>query len=376
MENHDPETLDQALCRLRGDPPLEWPERAEVADQAGDRLCSGASSEETFVAVEILRLLADDTKWEVRKEVADALMHLRTHEFDVLIARLAGDSNAWVRKAAERTLARRRKIEKVDTEKQQRLEGVFEQYEWFLKKYDQTAADRALKIGERYFEILASSATHELRGILTALKGSLDWLASRLDAEDISRSDCQESLAKARERVAFFDRILGDMKGYAQELDCAFRTEKLADIMSAALDLVKDELRAEDRRLADVEIVNRTPDHISLDTVRHQLVQAFSNVLKNAHEALKEGGRIEIDAHTDDDGHVEVTIQDTGTGMAPVDIQEAFVVFRTSKRNAGGTGFGLPIARKIVEAHGGKIRLSCEQGNGTTATIILPRRQQ
>lgn len=363
-----PDSLERAMAALGAADPPAWSERAELASCLGEVLGSAKAPAAVAPAVELLRRLADDEKWEVRKAVAESLMHLRTDDFDDLITRLANDSTAWVRKAAERTLARRRRIEQVETKKRQRIESVYDDYEWFLNKYGQTAAERALRIGERYFEILASAATHEIRGVLTSLEGALANAAG----DDASAEERATNLTKARERADFLNRILNDLKGYAQELTCEFQRENLGEIIAEATALVEDKVRPTGRTLEEIDLRSEIPDFIVIEASRYQLVQVFTNVIRNAFEAVDPGGTVTIGADLGEEDRVIVLVTDDGVGMSAGEVKDAFVPFKTSKKNEGGTGFGLPIAKKIVDAHGGAIRITSQEDRGTTVSITLP----
>ena len=366
------DSLKRALQRFEEGVSTPWPDRAKLASQLGDSLRSIKTPESLVLAVRLLKHLAEDEKWEVRKATAESLMHLRSDEFDVLISRLANDSTAWVRKAAERTLARRKRMEQVETKKRQRIEGVYDDYDWFVEKYGRTAADRALRIGERYFEILASAATHEIRGVLTSLIGVLEQLSK----DGVSAADRAAGLEKAQERAAFLDRILDDMKGYAQELSCDFQRENLRDIVDAAIELVEDKIRSTGRSLADVDVLNEVESFVFLEASRYQMVQVFENVIRNAFESTDENGRIRITGDLGDEKRIVVSISDNGVGMSPEEIKDAFIPFKTSKKNQGGTGFGLAIAKKIVQAHGGTIVMESTEDQGTTVVITLPLTQE
>jgi len=366
------DSLERALQRFEKGVSTPWPDRAKLASQLGDSLRSIKTPESLVLAVRLLKHLAEDEKWEVRKATAESLMHLRSDEFDVLISRLANDSTAWVRKAAERTLARRKRLEQVETKKRQRIEGVYDDYDWFVEKYGRTAADRALRIGERYFEILASAATHEIRGVLTSLIGVLEQLSK----DGVSAADRAAGLEKAQERAAFLDRILDDMKGYAQELSCDFQRENLRDIVDAAIELVEDKIRSTGRSLADVDVLNEVESFVFLEASRYQMVQVFENVIRNAFESTDENGRIRITGDLGDEKRIVVSISDNGVGMSPEEIKDAFIPFKTSKKNQGGTGFGLAIAKKIVQAHGGTIVMESIEDQGTTVVITLPLTQE
>ena len=107
---------------------------------------------------------------------------------------------------------------------------------------------------------------------------------------------------------------------------------------------------------------------VALD--RNQMEQVFFNLLKNALEAMRDGGRIDIVVGADDND-VSVTIRDSGEGMTQEQLTHLFEPYRTTK--AGGTGLGLMVTSRIVRDHGGTIAAESSQGEGTTFTIRIPR---
>lgn len=101
------------------------------------------------------------------------------------------------------------------------------------------------------------------------------------------------------------------------------------------------------------------------------LRQALRNVIANALEAMPKGGSLEIAAHlSDDGGRVDLSVADSGHGIAQDRMNQIFKPFVTSKR--GGLGVGLTLVKRIVERHGGRVALSSEEGRGTTVTLQLP----
>jgi len=108
-----------------------------------------------------------------------------------------------------------------------------------------------------------------------------------------------------------------------------------------------------------------------------RLKQAMLNLLSNAVKFTPPGGSIEIAAALTEAGSLDITIADTGIGMRPEDIPVALEPFRQidSKitRNYGGTGLGLPLARRLLELHGGRLEIESAVGGGTTVTMRLPR---
>jgi signal transduction histidine kinase len=105
-----------------------------------------------------------------------------------------------------------------------------------------------------------------------------------------------------------------------------------------------------------------------------KLKQVLLNLLSNAIKFTPEGGRIEVGA-TLDNGAVEVSVSDTGVGIATEDLDAVFEEFRQVGASAAkqeGTGLGLALCRKFVELHGGSIRVESAIGTGSTFTFRLP----
>jgi signal transduction histidine kinase len=104
--------------------------------------------------------------------------------------------------------------------------------------------------------------------------------------------------------------------------------------------------------------------------------QVVLNLLSNAIKFTPEGGRIEVGA-VPRDGAVEVSVSDTGVGIAPEDQEAIFEEFRqvgTAAKKVEGTGLGLALSRKFVELHGGRIWVRSQVGEGSTFTFTIPIR--
>ena len=105
--------------------------------------------------------------------------------------------------------------------------------------------------------------------------------------------------------------------------------------------------------------------------------QVLLNLLSNALKFTPEGGRIDLGARLDGDV-VEVSVADTGIGIAPEDEAAVFEEFRqvgTADKKAEGTGLGLALSRKFIELHGGRIWVKSQLGSGSTFTFTLPLRR-
>jgi signal transduction histidine kinase len=103
-----------------------------------------------------------------------------------------------------------------------------------------------------------------------------------------------------------------------------------------------------------------------------KLRRAFGNLIKNADEAMPEGGTLTIDARTADRS-VEVQFRDTGHGISDADLSKVFDPLFTTKPR--GIGLGTAIVKKIIESHKGSINVSSKSGEGTNFTVRLPLNQ-
>ena len=102
----------------------------------------------------------------------------------------------------------------------------------------------------------------------------------------------------------------------------------------------------------------------------NQMVQVFFNIIKNALEAMKDGGSIAMSISSDDND-VSVRIVDSGEGIPAELLAHLFEPYKTTKER--GTGLGLMISKRIVDDHGGAIDVESEVGRGTAFTVCIPR---
>jgi signal transduction histidine kinase len=138
-------------------------------------------------------------------------------------------------------------------------------------------------------------------------------------------------------------------------------------------EIVESVLRMADGRLRTQRILCRREFHagppvlVDPDMIRRAVV----NVVGNAIDAMPDGGELRIAAGPGEDGGYELSIVDTGAGIPAENRDKIFDPYFTTKPS--GLGLGLVLTRKIVEAHGGKIVLDSQPGNGTRIRILLPR---
>jgi len=206
---------------------------------------------------------------------------------------------------------------------------------------------------------LAAGVAHEIGNPLNALA---------LNQQLIIRNP-EKAVEKATQSLAQIRRLDGIIRDFLS----ALRPKKpnlapgtLAEPLKTCLAVLKPQF--DERRIAVTLDVPAALPPVALD--RDQMEQVFFNLVKNALEALKDGGAIAIDVDSDDND-VTVTFRDTGVGMTDDQVAHLFEPYRTSKEN--GTGLGLMITARIVSDHGGTIAAESQLGQGTTFTVRIPR---
>jgi len=215
-----------------------------------------------------------------------------------------------------------------------------------------------------------SMLSHQLKTPMTSLRMSVDLLQEKL--VDLAPAE-RELLSIARENCASLSALVSDLIDAAREIqpDLAVRPRPV-DVVS----LLRSALRplipqAEGKGVSLVMPPEETKALGSVDPVKFPWVVA--NIAGNALRYTDRGGRIEI-AVRSIGGQIEVTVEDTGTGIAPENLDRIFEPYVSLDREprAGTHGLGLAIAKEIVEAHGGRIEATSEQGKGTVFAIRLP----
>ncbi|MGI9012941.1 MAG: sensor histidine kinase [Phycisphaerales bacterium] len=350
---------------------MPWPARRELARSLADHLRSELVP---GWVVPVVVVLADDAKPEVRQAIASLLHLVDDATFARLGSVLLEDSNAFVRSAAERSLARRRRSQKKSEREQQQVDHIRAEYAAIERLHGTLAAERAQTMAERFADVVVGMTAHNLGGVMTSLKLKADALQNALGTQEPDQARAVGAADAMVERILFLERLLRDMSEYARPLSTDRRRERLATLIADAHRLAKDAV--EDSLAAGVEYECDVPESTTVVVVRHQIVMAFANVLKNAYEAIEPGdgirGTVTVCASVERNAAV-VVVADSGQGLEPEDLRQLqeFVPGRTSKKNRG-TGFGLPIARRSLAAHGGSIEIESVLGQGTTITVRIP----
>ena len=299
--------------RLRDDRhSVPWPQRQGLVRQMAERM-DGSGAAPDVVAV--LFQLADDPKWEVRSEVAECMAQLPDGDFARLAARLADDANAFVRNAAGRAMARRRCGQASAQRRQRRLANVQGQYANIERMHGTVAANKAMQMAERLYDVLVGATVHDMRNIITPLKSGLATLQARLDTDRIDRRAVGKTLAKMQRQADMLHRMMDDMRAYSQTTPESRTRERIGKIVQDAHAMVLDAFGADGQTVDCVSIALQCPENLTADISRDHIVRALANVIKNAYEAFATGpdafapGEIAIAVGQSDHGDIEITVR-------------------------------------------------------------------
>ncbi|MFZ9932683.1 MAG: two-component system sensor histidine kinase NtrB [Chthoniobacterales bacterium] len=216
-------------------------------------------------------------------------------------------------------------------------------------------------------QLLAAGVAHEIGNPLNSLTIHLQLLERRLrKLPDAERAQLLQPLSVAQEEIKRLDSIVTQFLRAIRPAPLQRAPHDLNSLVRDAADFLAPELKSRNI-LLELDLAPGLP---VLDVDQDQLKQAFFNIIKNASEAMKQGGLLKIRTGSDADW-VNVTFADTGGGMSQETMARVFEPYFTTKK--GGSGLGLMITQRIIRAHGGEVVLESDPGRGLRLTLRLPR---
>ncbi|MEZ0576279.1 ATP-binding protein [Halodesulfovibrio aestuarii] len=208
---------------------------------------------------------------------------------------------------------------------------------------------------------LAAGVAHEIRNPLSSIKGGATYLKSQFT----QGSAGEKTAAIVIDEVERLNRVITELIGLSRPSDLTMKPVYIADVIEHCTGLITQEAELRDVHLS-VVIPEETPQ-VLLDTDRFS--QVILNLCLNSLDAMDEGGELQVTVVPDAQS-LSVIVEDNGEGMDSETAERIFEPYFTTKSH--GTGLGLSVVHKIIEAHNGIIRVFSHKGQGTRFVIQLP----
>jgi signal transduction histidine kinase len=224
-------------------------------------------------------------------------------------------------------------------------------------------AERSAVVGR-----LASGIAHEIRNPLNFINLSIDHLrASFAPKDEAPRAQYIHMLTTIKDELARLNRLVSDFLGYGRPAKLKIRELDARTLIEEVRDLVHTQA---EQQGVTVNIEQNGHGDAKLQGDAELIKTCFSNLMINAIQAMPSGGALNVSLRPDN-GFLEIKFADTGVGIMPEDLAQIFEPYYSTKET--GIGLGLPLTKKIIEEHGGKINVESGLGRGTTFTVTLFR---
>ncbi len=237
-------------------------------------------------------------------------------------------------------------------------------------------ADRELEIWQertqqlqlQYAELaqIAGSLAHEIKNPLSVIRMNMELVEEELvDAESPRERRVWTKIQTVHDQCVRLERLLNDFLKFAKLRDLELSVGSLNKQITTILDMYEAQAQSQ-----NVEIVRYLDPELPAMRMDSETLQAaLANLIKNALESMADGGELTVRTHLAPSG-IAMDLIDTGCGMSEDTALNMFTAFYTTK--PAGSGLGLPMARKVVSAHGGRIGVESEEGHGTKFTLEFP----
>ena len=237
-------------------------------------------------------------------------------------------------------------------------------YRYMAIRYEITGRKRSEKLLLEQASLarlgeMAAVVAHEVKNPIAGIRGALQVISSRMPPEQRDRAVMGDIIT----RLDGLNSVVQDLLVFARPRELRTEPVDLSALLSNTIDLIR-----RDPAFATIDVVvEGSCGLVQADPAQLQLV--FQNVLINAAQAMNGQGRVSVTIAAAD-GQCRVSMADAGPGMPPDVREHAFEPFFTTKSR--GTGLGLPLAKRIVDAHGGEIQIDTPSTGGTVVTLLLP----
>jgi len=228
--------------------------------------------------------------------------------------------------------------------------------------------ERTQQLQLQYAELaqIAGSLAHEIKNSLSVIRMNMELVEEELvNAESARERRVWSKIQTVHDQCVRLERLLNDFLKFAKLRDLELSVGSLNKQITMVLDMYEAQAQSQ-----NVEIVRyMDPELPAMRMDLETLQAALANLVKNALESMSNGGELTVRTHLTPSG-IAMDLIDTGCGMSEDTALNMFTAFYTTK--PAGSGLGLPMARKVVRAHGGRIGVESEEGHGTKFTLEFP----
>ncbi len=230
-------------------------------------------------------------------------------------------------------------------------------------------AERSAVVGR-----FASGIAHEIRNPLNFMNLSIDHLQARFIAPPRSnheaeavRHEAAKILGLIKDEIGRLNRLVSDFLSYGRPAKLKVKDINARALLEEVIGLVHTQAEQQGVKI-NLHVPTNGETHLEGDA--EQLKTCFSNLIINAVQAMPAGGELHIAVAPHDDV-LRFEVRDTGGGIEANPLEQIFEPYYSTKET--GIGLGLPLTKKLIEDHGGAIKVSSELDQGTTFTVTLPR---
>lgn len=253
-------------------------------------------------------------------------------------------------------------------------QSICEQKEYIQKILEQMESEKREVESEKktdedslIFNELVGRMSHELRNPLVSIRTFTQLMKERYNDPEFKDFFYTTVTGEVEKLNSLVEKLIA----FTHPIEYKFNLVDIGKVLDDSILAVTRNVKQSEFRI----LRNYKRDAIILRADKVQLGKAFSHLIQNSLSAMTSGGTLTIDVEqTPEDETCSVSIKDTGKGIPQEDIDRIFDPFYTTPEK--GVGLGLPLSRKIIEGHGGKITVSSVLNQGTTLTVILPSNLQ